>query len=61
MACYLDRAAECEDQALQRVSGERAHTSVFNRWQGRSGRTQRDHTWQELTGSRFTAWVVPGH
>ena len=51
MACYLGRAAECDDTALRLVSGERAHTSVFDGRQGRSGRTQRDRTWRELTGS----------
>ena len=45
MACYLGRAAECDDPAMRLVSGERAHTSVFDRRQGRSGRTQRDRTW----------------
>ena len=51
MACYLGRAAECDDPALQLVSGEPAHTSVFDGQQGRSGRTLRDRTWRELTGS----------
>ena len=34
---------------MRRVSGERAHMSVVDGRQGRSGRTQRDRTWQELT------------
>ena len=51
MACYLGRAAECDDPALWLVSGERAHTSVFDGRQGRGGGTQQDSTWRELTGS----------
>ena len=51
MACYLVRAAECDDSALRLVSGERAHTPVFDGWHGGSGQTQRDRTWRELSGS----------
>ena len=50
MACHLGRAAECDDPALRRVSGERAHTSVVNGQQGQSGQTEQDRTCRELTG-----------
>ena len=59
MACYLGRAAECDDPALRRVSGERAHTSVVDGRQGRSERTQRDRTWRELTGTLTRQSEIP--